>query len=197
MELERVQVRIHQCAKTYADGTVGLHPTTLCVEPGEVLALLGPSGCGKTTLLRLIAGLEQADPGSSIHFGERDVTQLPVEQRGVGIVFQHYALFPHLSVAANVGYSLMVRGTPLAQRKAIVGELVDLVRLNGLENKRPAELSGGQRQRVALARAVAARPRVLLLDEPLTALDAKLKAGSIRYCRPTGRHVRRAHCASG
>jgi putative spermidine/putrescine transport system ATP-binding protein len=147
----------------------------LTVEPGEVLALLGPSGCGKTTLLRLIAGLEAPDAGSRISVGGTDVTQLPIERRGIGMVFQHYALFPQMTVEANIGYGLRIRGVGEAERRRVVGELVDLVRLNGLEKKRPAELSGGQRQRVALARAVAVRPRVLLLDEPLTALDAKLK----------------------
>jgi putative spermidine/putrescine transport system ATP-binding protein len=175
MELERVRIDIIDCAKTYADGTRGLQTTSLAVEPGEVMALLGPSGCGKTTLLRLIAGLESADAGSLIRFGDLDVTRQPIEQRGVGMVFQHYALFPQMTVAANIGYGLKVRGVDDAKRRAAVGELVDLMRLNGLEGKRPAELSGGQRQRVALARAVAVRPRVLLLDEPLTALDAKLK----------------------
>jgi len=175
MELERTRIQITACAKTYADGTRGLQPTTLTVEPGEVLALLGPSGCGKTTLLRIIAGLETPDAGGRILFGDADVTPLPVEQRGIGMVFQHYALFPQMSVAANIGYGLKIRGISDAERTRTVGELVDLVRLNGLEHKRPAELSGGQRQRVALARAVAVRPKVLLLDEPLTALDAKLK----------------------
>ena len=175
MEAERTRVDIAHCAKTYADGTRGLQPTSLTVEPGEVLALLGPSGCGKTTLLRLVAGLEVPDAGSRITFGDTDVTHLPVERRGIGMVFQHYALFPQMTVAANIAYGLRVRGVSEAEKRRVVGELVDLVRLNGLENKRPAELSGGQRQRVALARAVAVRPRVLLLDEPLTALDAKLK----------------------
>ena len=175
MEAERTRVDIVQCAKTYADGTRGLQPTSLSVEPGEVLALLGPSGCGKTTLLRLVAGLEVPDAGSRISFGDTEVTHLPVEQRGIGMVFQHYALFPQMTVEANIAYGLRVRGTAEAEKRRVVGELIDLVRLNGLEKKRPAELSGGQRQRVALARAVAVRPRVLLLDEPLTALDAKLK----------------------
>ena len=175
MATEPTKIQITDCAKTYADGTRGLQPTTLPVEPGEVLALLGPSGCGKTTLLRIIAGLETPDAGSRILFADTDVTALPVEQRGIGMVFQHYALFPQMSVAANIGYGLKIRGTPDAERSKRVGELVDLVRLNGLEHKRPSELSGGQRQRVALARAVAVRPKVLLLDEPLTALDAKLK----------------------
>ncbi|RST54787.1 ABC transporter ATP-binding protein [Variovorax sp. DXTD-1] len=175
MELERIPIDIANCAKTYADGTRGLLPTDLHVEAGEVLALLGPSGCGKTTLLRLIAGLEAPDEGSRIVFGGQDVTGRPVEHRGVGMVFQSYALFPQMTVAANIGYGLRIRGVAPEEEKRAVGELVDLTRLGGLENKRPAELSGGQRQRVALARAVAVRPRVLLLDEPLAALDAKLK----------------------
>jgi len=175
MELERTAVHIIGCAKTYADGTQGLLPSSLDVHPGEVLALLGPSGCGKTTLLRLIAGLETVDPGGVIRFGTQEVTDVPVERRQIGMVFQHYALFPQMTVQANIGYGLKLRGASDQQLKQAVGELIELVRLNGLEHKRPGELSGGQRQRVALARAVAVRPKVLLLDEPLTALDAKLK----------------------
>jgi putative spermidine/putrescine transport system ATP-binding protein len=175
MELERTRVDVIECAKTYADGTKGLQPTTLTIEPGEVLALLGPSGCGKTTLLRLIAGLETPDPKSHIFFNGEEVTGQAIEQRNIGMVFQSYALFPQMSVAANIGYGLRIRGVSKDEQRRTVGELVDLVRLNGLESKRPADLSGGQRQRVALARAVAVRPRVLLLDEPLSALDAKLK----------------------
>jgi putative spermidine/putrescine transport system ATP-binding protein len=172
---ERTHVDIVDCAKTYPGGAAALQRTTLQVEPGEVLALLGPSGCGKTTLLRLIAGFVTPDAGGRIAFNNEDVTSVPIEARGVGMVFQHYALFPQMTVAANIGYGLNIRRVPAAQIRQRVGELIDLVRLNGLERRRPAELSGGQRQRVALARAVAVRPRVLLLDEPLTALDAKLK----------------------
>jgi putative spermidine/putrescine transport system ATP-binding protein len=172
---ERTRVEIINCAKTYPGGAQVLHPTTLTVEPGEVLALLGPSGCGKTTLLRVIAGLVEPDHGARIVFNGDDVTAKPIEQRSVGMVFQHYALFPQMTVEANIGYGLRVRGIPPQKIRQRVGEVVDLVRLGGLEQRRPAQLSGGQRQRVALARAVAVQPRVLLLDEPLTALDAKLK----------------------
>ena len=175
MPHDATAVRIRACAKTYPDGTRGLLSTDLDIEPGEVMALLGPSGCGKTTLLRLVAGLEVPDPGSSILFGEQEVTGLSVERREIGMVFQHYALFPQMSVESNIGYGLRIRGVAPEEIRRRVGELVDLVRLNGMEHKRPRELSGGQRQRVALARAIAVRPKVLLLDEPLTALDAKLK----------------------
>lgn len=175
MELEQIALTALACAKTYPDGTQGLKPTTLKVESGEIMALLGPSGCGKTTLLRILAGLETADAGGQIFFGDQEVTARPIEQRRVGMVFQHYALFPHMSVERNIEYGLKVKGVEASIRKKTVGELIDLVRLGGLEHKRPAELSGGQKQRVALARAVAAGPRVLLLDEPLTALDSKLK----------------------
>lgn len=175
MKLEKTRVEVANCAKTFPDGTRALLSTNLVIEPGEVIALLGPSGCGKTTLLRLLAGLETTDDGGRISFAEQDVTHRPAEKRGVGMVFQNYALFPQMNVEANIAYGLTIRGLPAQQRKSIVGELIDLVRLNGLEKKRPAELSGGQRQRVALARAVAVRPRILLLDEPLAALDAKLK----------------------
>ena len=175
MTPERTRVEIVDCAKTYPGGAQALARTTLSVEPGEVLALLGPSGCGKTTLLRVVAGLVEPDPGGRVRFNHEDVTARPIETRGVGMVFQHYALFPQMTVEANIGYGLRVRHEPPERIRQRVGELVDLVRLNSLEQRRPAELSGGQRQRVALARAVAVRPRVLLLDEPLTALDAKLK----------------------
>lgn len=172
---ERTRVDIVDCAKTYPGGAKVLSPTSLTIEPGEVLALLGPSGCGKTTLLRLIAGLIEPDQGGRIHFNGEDVTNRPIEKRAVGMVFQHYALFPQMTVEANIGYGLRVRGIAPDQIRRRVGEVVELVRLGGLEQRRPAQLSGGQRQRVALARAVAVQPRVLLLDEPLTALDAKLK----------------------
>ena len=175
MKNNSIPVHVSNCAKTYADGTQALQPCNLEIAAGEVIALLGPSGCGKTTLLRLLAGLETADAGSRILFDGVDVTRLPIEKREVGMVFQHYALFPQMSVEANIGYGLRIRGVPEAERRKAVGELIDLVRLNGLEGRKPAELSGGQKQRVAIARAVATRPRVLLLDEPLAALDAKLK----------------------
>src|SRR5690606_5846194 len=169
------RIEIAHCAKTYSDGTRGLLPVDLEIEAGEVVALLGPSGCGKTTLLRLLAGLETPDEGSRIVFGGQDVTALPAEKRNIGMVFQSYALFPQMTVEANITYGLKIRGMSAAECSRAAGELIDLVRLNGLEKKRPGELSGGQRQREAFARAVAVKPRVLLLEEPLAALDAKLK----------------------
>lgn len=188
-------VNVVECAKTYGKTAV-LQKSSLTVEPGEVLALLGPSGCGKTTLLRMIAGLLAPDLGGKVLFNAEDVTALPVEQRQIGMMFQHYALFPQMTVSANIGYGLKIRGVARAEIQSRVGELVDLVRLNGLENRLPNELSGGQKQRVALARAVAVRPKVLLLDEPLTALDAKLKvslrddlASLLRKLRITAIHV--------
>jgi putative spermidine/putrescine transport system ATP-binding protein len=175
MSVEKTRVDVVDCAKTYAGSVQALRKTSLHVDAGEVLALIGPSGCGKTTLLRIVAGLVDPDPGGSIRFNDDDVTRRPIEKRDIGMVFQHYALFPQLSVEANIGYGLRIRGVDGAELRRRVGELVELVRLQGLEHRRPADLSGGQKQRVALARAVAIRPRVLLLDEPLTALDAKLK----------------------
>jgi putative spermidine/putrescine transport system ATP-binding protein len=137
--------------------------------------LLGPSGCGKTTMLRIIAGLEVPDTGGRVLFDGKDMTAVPIERRNVGMVFQSYALFPNMTVSDNIGYGLRIRGMPAKERAARVAELVALTNITGLENRRIDQLSGGQRQRVALARAVAIRPGILLLDEPLTALDAALR----------------------
>jgi len=170
-----VAVHVDGCAKTFADGTRALLPATLDIARGETLVLLGPSGCGKTTMLRIIAGLEVPDEGGRVLFDGKDTTTVPIEKRNVGMVFQSYALFPNMSVAENIGYGLKIRGIPKEQRAKRVAELVALTNISGLENRRIDQLSGGQRQRVALARAVAIRPGVLLLDEPLTALDAALR----------------------
>jgi putative spermidine/putrescine transport system ATP-binding protein len=168
-------VRIENCGKTFVDGTRALEPARLDIARGETLVLLGPSGCGKTTMLRIIAGLELPDAGGKVLFDGKDMTSMPIERRNVGMVFQSYALFPNMSVAENIAYGLKVRGVPREQRAARVAELLALTNITGLENRRIDQLSGGQRQRVALARAVAIRPGVLLLDEPLTALDAALR----------------------
>ena len=168
-------VRLRHCAKTFAGGRQVLQPLDLDIHPGETLVFLGPSGCGKTTTLRLIAGLEQPDAGGQVLFDDRDVTGLPIERRDVGMVFQNYALFPNLDVAGNIAYGLRIRGLPRAERDARVAELLAMMHLEPLADRRIQQLSGGQRQRVALARALAPRPRVLLFDEPLAALDAQLR----------------------
>jgi iron(III) transport system ATP-binding protein len=144
------------------------------VRPGELLTLLGPSGCGKTTTLRMIAGFQEPS-GGKIHIGDKDVTRLAANRRDIGFVFQNYALFPHLSVFENVAYGLRVRRMRQAEVAAAVEEVLAMVGLDGFGGRLPGELSGGQQQRVALARAIVIRPRVLLFDEPLSNLDAKLR----------------------
>ncbi|MFG1180913.1 ABC transporter ATP-binding protein [Xanthobacter sp. V7C-4] len=168
-------ITVSGCGKTFADGTRALAPLDLDVTAGETLVLLGPSGCGKTTLLRLIAGLEAPDAGGQIRFDGADVTALPIEKRNVGMVFQSYALFPNMSVIDNVAYGLRVRGMAKAARRAQAAGVLEMMRIGALAERRIDQLSGGQRQRVALARALAVEPRVILLDEPLTALDAALR----------------------
>lgn len=168
-------IKLEACAKTFADGTRALEPVDLSIEAGETVVFLGPSGCGKTTTLRLIAGLEQPDAGGRVLFDGQDVTGLPIERRQVGMVFQSYALFPHMNVAQNIGYGLKVAGWPGVERRQRVHEMLEMMRIEAMADRGIDQLSGGQRQRVALARALAVRPRALLLDEPLTALDAKLR----------------------
>jgi putative spermidine/putrescine transport system ATP-binding protein len=147
---------------------------SLSVKGGEIVALLGPSGCGKTTTLRLVAGFEKPD-GGSVAIGGADIARLPPYRRDIGLVFQDYALFPHLTVAANINYGMKQRGIAKAEQDRRGGELLRLTRLEGLDERRPMALSGGQQQRVALARALAISPKLLLLDEPLSNLDAKLR----------------------
>ena len=163
-----------------------LGDVSLDIEPGELVALLGPSGCGKTTLLRIIAGLETPDQGSILFSGE-DTTDVHVRERGVGFVFQHYALFRHMTVFENVAFGLRVKPRALrpseAQIKEKVHSLLGLVQLDWLADRFPSQLSGGQRQRIALARALAVEPKVLLLDEPFGALDAKVRKELRRWLR--------------
>jgi putative spermidine/putrescine transport system ATP-binding protein len=146
----------------------------LAIPDGSFVCFLGPSGCGKTTLLRIVAGLEEPSAGRVL-IGDEDVTAVPTSRRGVGMVFQSLALFPHLDVGENIAYSLRIRGVPKPERDARVQELLELVRLAGYQRRYISQLSGGQRQRVAIARALATQPRLFLLDEPLSALDAKLR----------------------
>ncbi|MEO1548996.1 MAG: ABC transporter ATP-binding protein [Pseudomonadota bacterium] len=151
-----------------------LESVDLTFQQGTLTALLGPSGCGKTTLLRIISGLERAS-GGTVALGERDLTDVPAHARKFGMVFQNFALFPHLNVRENVCYALSIAGTPKAQAHARAGELLDLVQLSAFGDRRIGALSGGQRQRVAIARALAQNPDVFLLDEPMSALDANLR----------------------
>lgn len=151
-----------------------LNGITLSIEKGEFITFLGASGCGKTTTLRIIAGLEAPDSGT-VFLDGKDVTAVPPNQRDVNTVFQNYALFPHLNVEGNVGYGLKIKRVPKAEIKKKVAEILELVQLTGYEKRMPSELSGGQKQRVAIARALVNSPKLLLLDEPLGALDLKLR----------------------
>ncbi len=169
----RAALRLQGIRKSYGP-VVAVDGVDLEVEEGEFFTLLGPSGSGKTTLLRLIAGFERADAGH-IELGGRDVTGVPPNLRETNTVFQDYALFPHMTVAENIGYGLRVKGVSRGPRQERVERALKMVRLEGLGNRKPNQLSGGQRQRVALARAVVNEPEVMLLDEPLGALDLKLR----------------------
>ncbi|PQP86817.1 ABC transporter ATP-binding protein, partial [Paenibacillus sp. AR247] len=156
------------------EGQVVVHPLSLNIEEGEFLTLLGPSGCGKTTILRMIAGFEQPTHGEIILEGQ-NVTKLPPNQRDLNLVFQHYALFPHMTVGDNIAFGLKMKKLPQAEQKARVAEAVQMTQLTALTSRYPHQLSGGQQQRVAIARAIANKPKVLLLDEPLGALDLQLR----------------------
>jgi len=175
---DAIRVAVDGVSKRFAHRVKGevyaAREVRLTVAPGEFLTLLGPSGCGKTTTLRIVAGFERPDEGR-IRFDSEDVTDLPANARNIGFVFQNYALFPHLSVADNVAYGLAVRKVSASEIQARVGEVLKLVGLAGYEHQFSSQLSGGEQQRVALARAIVIRPRVLLFDEPLSNLDAKLR----------------------
>ncbi len=169
-----VEVRLENLKRTYGPVTA-LNDLSLTIAPGELVALLGPSGCGKTTALRLLAGLEEADGGRVVIDGE-DVTAVPANRRDVGMVFQAYSLFPHMVAWENVAFGLQMRKVEPAERKRRALEVLDLVGLAPYANRYATQMSGGQQQRVALARALAIQPKVLLLDEPLSALDAKVRS---------------------
>jgi putative spermidine/putrescine transport system ATP-binding protein len=169
-----VRVELVDCVR-YFGSVAALDHLSLAIEPGELVALLGPSGCGKTTALRALAGLEQLD-GGVVRIRDVDVTRVPTHRRELGMVFQAYSLFPSMTAIDNVGFGLRLRKVRAAARRRRAGELLELVGLSAQAGRFPHELSGGQQQRVALARALAVEPRVLLLDEPLSALDAKVRA---------------------
>ncbi|KIQ03152.1 sulfate ABC transporter ATP-binding protein [Agrobacterium tumefaciens] len=178
-----MKIRLENVVKTF-DTFKAVRDVSLDIESGELLALLGPSGSGKTTILRMVAGLEYTD-GGQIYFGDEDATNIPVRDRGVGFVFQHYALFPHMTLHENIAFGMKV--SKVKRDKAAidkrVGELLALVKLDGLGERFPAQISGGQRQRVALARALSVDPKVLLLDEPFGALDANVRRDLRRWLR--------------
>jgi sulfate transport system ATP-binding protein len=176
-----MSIQIRGLWKSFGEHAV-LRDVSLDVPDGELVALLGPSGCGKTTLLRILAGLETADAGEVRHGGE-DISARSARERNVGLVFQHYALFRHMTVEENVGFALRVRKRPRAEIAARVEELLSLVQLDGYRRRYPQQLSGGQRQRVALARALATQPQILLLDEPFGALDARVRQELRRWLR--------------
>ena len=174
---EAVTIEARNTVKAFGQGDVAvraLDDVSIQIRKGEFFTLLGPSGCGKTTLLRLIAGFEMPTSGSILLDGS-DITELPPNKRPVNTVFQSYALFPHLSVAENVGFGLTMQGRPKAEVQKRVAEMLALVKLEAMAGRKTSQLSGGQQQRVALARALAPQPKVLLLDEPLSALDLKLR----------------------
>jgi len=169
-----VAVRFSGVSKRFGD-VIALNDVSLPIRRGELMTLLGPSGCGKTTLLNLIAGFFSPDGGEILIGGER-MNDVPTYRREIGMMFQNYALFPHMTVAANVGYGLRMRRLPKAEIERRVSDMLRLVRLTGHEDRKPRQLSGGQQQRVALARALVINPKVLLLDEPFSALDKNLRA---------------------
>ena len=180
-------LRLAQLVKSFGGITV-VKDVDLGFNKGEFVSLLGPSGCGKTTILRMIAGFERPTSGRIVVEG-RDITDQSPNQRKIGMVFQAYALFPNMSVADNIGFGLKVAGTPREEARARVAEMLGLIGLTGFEKRFPFELSGGQQQRVALARALAPRPRMLLLDEPLSALDAKIRVSLREQIRAIQREL--------
>ncbi|WP_246105086.1 sulfate/molybdate ABC transporter ATP-binding protein [Rhodoligotrophos appendicifer] len=186
-----MEVNVEGVSKAFGD-TAALHDVSLAIKPGELIALLGPSGSGKTTLLRILGGLDEPSAGR-VMFGPEDALKLSVQERNVGFVFQQYALFRHMTVLQNVTFGLKVRPSATRPSKAEIRQraldLIKLIQLEGLDGRYPSQLSGGQRQRVALARALAIQPRILLLDEPFGALDAKVRKELRRWLRELHQHT--------
>ena len=172
--MAEISLELKEIKKSFTEGEAVLDNISLEISKGEFITLLGSSGCGKTTTLRIIAGLEQPDAGS-VWLDGREVTGLEPNQRDVNTVFQNYALFPHMNVAENIGYGLKLKKVPKSEIRKKVSQMLELVQLEGYEKRKPSELSGGQKQRVAIARALVNNPKVLLLDEPLGALDLQLR----------------------
>jgi multiple sugar transport system ATP-binding protein len=169
-------ISLEHVTKAFAGGVIAVDDVNLTIEDGEFMVLVGPSGCGKSTLLRMIAGLEEITDGT-ISIGDREITELPPPDRDIAMVFQNYALYPHMSVRENLGFGLSVRHTPKSEIKRRVRDVATLLGLGELLDRKPAQLSGGQRQRVAMGRAIIREPKAFLMDEPLSNLDAKLRVG--------------------
>ena len=189
--MKSVSIRLENITKTFMHQVKGkvtaVNNVSLEVKPGELLTFLGPSGCGKTTTLRMVAGFEQPDSGK-VFIGDEDITNMMANKRDIGFVFQNYALFPHLSIYENIAYGLKIRGVSREDIPKQVAEVLKLVNLEGYQSQFPHQISGGEQQRVALARAIVIKPKVLLLDEPLSNLDAKLRVntrGEIRKLQKT------------
>ncbi len=185
--MQGVAVRLSKVTRSFGD-VRALSDLDLEASPGEFVVMLGPSGCGKTTALRALAGLEQIDSGA-VYIGGKDVTRLPASKRSIGMVFQSYSLFPNMTASANVEFGLKVRGVSGAERRRRAYEMLEMVGLSEQANRYPHQMSGGQQQRVALARALAIKPEVLLLDEPLSALDAKVRANLREQIKQLQREV--------
>src|SRR5947207_13314614 len=170
------EIVLEGVGKVYGNGVRAVTDVSLTIAGGEFMVLVGPSGCGKSTLLRMIAGLEEVTEGS-MWIGERDVTDLAPRERDIAMVFQNYALYPHMDVRANLAYGLKMRKTPKREIATRVNDVAKMLGLEDLLGRRPAQLSGGQRQRVAMGRAIVREPQAFLMDEPLSNLDAKLRVG--------------------
>ena len=188
-------IQINAINKIYPNGFHAVHDLDISVADGEFMVLVGPSGCGKTTALRMVAGLEEVTSGS-VQIGDRDVTTLPARERDIAMVFQNYALYPHMSVGENIGFALSLRKMPKAEIQRRVHEAAEVLSLTEWLDRKPAQLSGGQRQRVAMGRAIVREPAVFLMDEPLSNLDAKLRVQMRAEVSRIQRHLGSQRCTS-